>query len=150
MNKFLRAINPIVWIQSYIAYRRRKQSDKVFEFTQNHKDLVFIVLFPGDDAMYMSYHGKYAYNRIKTTDGQRQNVVRGVMKAGQFKSKIDLFLVAILEIMKAPLTNESVQHFIKWVDGATFAIGRRLQSDKVDQEFAQFVSKEKDKIINKQ
>lgn len=149
-DKFLKAINPIVWFQAWKTSAKLKERLSVSEFAHKHKHLVVIVLDPETDEMFMAYHDVQVLNKIKTTDGQNHKIVKGVMKAGQFKSKIDFFLVALVEIMKVPLTNPLMQHFIKWADGAVCAIGRRLQKEKVNEEFAQFIDKEKDKIINNQ
>ncbi len=146
MSKFLRAINPIVWIQAYIESRKLKQRLSVSDFAHKHRNLVVIVLDPETDELYMAYRDVQVLNVIKSADGRKQNIVKGLMKAGQFKSKIDAFLIEIIEWLKIPIKNESMQHFLKWLDGATFAIGKRLKDDKINHEFNQFISKEKEKI----
>ncbi len=145
MLKILRAINPYTWYKAWKTSRLMKERLSVSEFAHKHKHLVVIILDPEEDTMFMAYHDKQVLNKIKTADGQNHRIVKGVMKAGQFKSKIDFFLVAILEILKVPLTNPYMQHFIKWLDGAVFSIGQALRKDKHNEEFAQFIDKEKQK-----
>lgn len=146
MIKFLRAINPIVWFKAYKASQVLKKRLSVSDFAHKHRNLVVIVLDPETDELYMAYRDVQVLNVIKSGDGKKQHLVKSLMKASQFKSKIDSFLIEIIEWLKIPIKNEAMQHFLKWLDGATFAIGKRIKDEKVNKEFSQFINKEKEKI----
>ena len=142
--KILRAINPAVWYKAWKETKRRKQQLSVSDFAHKHKHLVVIVLDPADDSLYMAYKDVQVLNKIKTADGKNHKIVKGVMSAGgQFKSKIDFFLTSMLEILKVPLDNPFMQQLIQWFDGAAYNIGKKIKNDKINEEFASFVNKEK-------
>lgn len=125
-QKLWRAINPFSWIIAYNTTRKHRQSRSVSDFAHKHKHLVVIVLDPEDDTMFMAYRDQQVYNKIKSADGVNHKVVKSVMKASKFKSHIDYLLVAFVEFFKVPLTNPAMQHFVKWLDAATYSISQRL------------------------
>lgn len=142
--KFLRAINPLSWFLAYKTMQMRKERLSISDFAHKHKHLVVIVLDPKNDQMFMAYKDRQVLNQIKSADGVKHKVVKGVMKAGgQFNSKIDMFLVPIIELLKVPLTNPHMQDLVKWMDGAVFAIGKAVKGDKENEQFAEFINKEK-------
>lgn len=134
-----RALNPFGWYAAYRTQKKFKERLAVDEFAHKHKNLVVIVLDPEDDTLFMAYRDQRVYNKIKTADGQNHHIVKSVMKAGRFKSNIDFFLVAIIEILKVKLTHPAMQDLIKWVDGATYSISQRLS--KLKNEDAMFPKK---------
>lgn len=141
MSKFLRAINPLVWYLAYKTSKKLKEKSTVSDFAHKHRHLVVIVLDPEEDTMFMAYRDQQVLNKIKSADGENYHVVKNVMKASRFKGIIDQFLVSIVELMKVPLNNPAMQHFVKWLDGATFAIGQRMV--KLKNEDAMFPGKVK-------
>lgn len=134
---FLRLINPIAYFQAYRTWRAKKRRLAVSEFAHKHKHLLIIVLDPVTDELYMSYRDHQVLNKIKTVDGKNHHIVKRVLKASQFRSRIDQLIVALVEALKTPLNIPEVNHFIKWIDGALFNIVSDVQEDE-----------KKEKVIN--
>lgn len=142
MDKFLRAINPFVWYLAYKTSQKLKEKSTVSDFAHKHRHLVVIVLDPEEDTMFMAYRDQQVLNKIKSADGENYHVVKNVMKASRFKGAIDRLIISLVDFMKVPLTTPAMQHLMKWIDGATFAIGQRMT--KLKNEDAMFPGKVKE------
>jgi hypothetical protein len=127
---FIRAINPYMWYKAYRTWRAAKRSKTVSEFAHKHKELLVIVLDPVEDTMFLAHRDQQVLTKIKTADGRRHNIVRGVIKASQFKGNIDYLLAALIDGLQAPLKVPAVNQFIKWVDAAVYRVGLNLKARK--------------------
>lgn len=100
----------------------------VQEFARRNRSYLVIVLDPKDDTLFMSHRGKQVYNHIKSFDGKRRNVVKGVLKHSRFASKIDQFLFVMADSLQLPVAK--AQDFYQWLDGAIHVISKSLWKGK--------------------
>lgn len=94
------------------------------EFVSANKDLLIIVADPKTDSIYVAYNNKIVAGNIKSADGKKLHLVRGVLKDSLFRKNIDLFIASIVDTIKLPLRKGN--QFFMFLDGAIFNIAKSL------------------------
>jgi len=121
--------NLVNWLIDRFNFEGRR-SKEIAEFCHYHKDLLIIIADPKTDKLFMSYRDKHVANQIKSAEGYKTKVVRGVLSHSLFKSQIDNLITAIMDSLQLSLKNGN--QFYLWIDGALFNIARALRIQRIN------------------
>lgn len=87
--------------------RREYLRNMLGDFAHENKDLLVIVADPETDMIFVSYQDKMVLGQVKSLEGAKLNVVKGVLRRsalkGNFDTALDLFLAAIVDKLNLPI-----------------------------------------------
>lgn len=96
----------------------------VKEFVHANKNLLIIIADKKTDRIFVAYDDKIVNGVIKSVEGKNSHVVRDVLRFSRFNQNISQFITSIVETLHIPLTEKTVNHFFKFLDGALYNIAK--------------------------
>ncbi len=118
----------IATLKEWFTKRSARKALDIHEFAQRHRSYVVIVCDPKDDSIHVSYRGRIASGRMRSTDGLNHHVLKNMMKFSTFDREIDRFIGGLMEVIQVPLKAGNV--FYSLLDGFLFNISKKIYEDK--------------------
>jgi hypothetical protein len=102
------------------------------QFAHAHKDFLIIVCDPKSDRIFATYRDRFVNGKIKSTDGKKTKVVKGVLKYSRFDHHIDSFIASIAETLNLNLLKGN--QLYQLLDGFLYNIAKSLRKKRAQRE----------------
>lgn len=124
----------------------KRQKHTIPDFLHANKDLLVFVCDPKTDNIIVAYKDAMVSGQLKSADGKRLRVVKGVLTHSIFDKHIDGFLGGVSELIKLKIMDKAGNQFFKFIDGALFNVSKRLRENKREK-VGRVESRVKDKVV---
>lgn len=109
----------------FLKQNRTAQSVAVGEFAHQHSNLLVIVADPADDTVFVAFKDQFVGGRIKDRDGKNIGIIKDMLNASTFESRVDSFLLGLADAIKLRKLTAGANNVLQFLDGALFNIAQR-------------------------